>query len=73
MEDPVSAKIDIAKERPSLGGRQTSRSMIVPYDHPEIELKDEVYPPGDARTLSPCRDSAEIQRMVGSKRSSLQR
>ena len=47
--------------------------MIVPHDHPEIELKNEVYGPNDARSFSPRRDMEDTEKMVGGKRSLLKK
>ncbi|KAL6714074.1 hypothetical protein ACLMJK_008568 [Lecanora helva] len=58
--------------RPRLGTRKSSGTMIVPADHPEIELKEETFPPNDARAMSPKRSSAETDRMIGSSRQAIQ-
>jgi hypothetical protein len=35
----------------------------VPRDHPEIEIQEEEFPSDDARTMSPRRNSADIERL----------
>ena len=59
--------------RPVMEPRQDSGTMIVPADHPEIELKHEVYGPNDARSFSPRRGIEDTQKMLGGKRSLLKR
>ncbi|KAK4691673.1 short coiled-coil protein, partial [Lecanoromycetidae sp. Uapishka_2] len=58
--------------RPPLGTRKSSGTMIVPADHPELEIKDEVFPPTDARAMSPRRSSAEQDRMIGAAKLGMQ-
>lgn len=48
-------------ETPKLTGLELS--IIVPRDHPEIEIQEEEFPPDDARTMSPRRNSAEVERL----------
>ena len=50
--------------RPRLGTRKSSGTMIVPADHPDVEIKEESYPADDARAMSPRRSSADTERMV---------
>lgn len=59
--------------RPRLGFRKSSGTMIVPHDHPDIELKGESFPPNDARAMSPKRSSAETGRMIIGSRLAIQR
>ncbi len=59
--------------RLTMNGRQASGTMIVPADHPEIELQNEEYGPNDARSFSPRRGIEDTERMVGGKRSLLKR
>lgn len=59
--------------RPRLGPRQKSGSMIVPADHPEVEIKSETYHPNDARSFSPRRTPEETEKMVGDKRDVVQK
>lgn len=58
------AKPDITKlQRPKLGSRKSSGTIIIPRDSPHVELKEEEYDDGDARTMSPRRSSEEIEKM----------
>ncbi|KAL5119700.1 hypothetical protein ACEQ8H_002306 [Pleosporales sp. CAS-2024a] len=57
--------------RPSLGSRKSSGTIIIPRDSPNIELKDEEYDDGDARTMSPRRSSEEIEKMGRDARQAL--
>lgn len=52
-------------QRPSLGGRKSSGTIIIPRDSPNVELSsnEEVYEEGDARAMSPRRSSDEIEGM----------
>ena len=59
--------------RPRIGPRQSSGTMIVPADHPEVEIKSETYAPNDARSFSPRRTPEETEKMLGGKREALQR
>jgi hypothetical protein len=58
------AKPDITKlQRPKLGSRKSSGTIIIPRDSTHVELKEEEYDDGDARTMSPRRSSEEIEKM----------
>lgn len=46
-------------------------SIIVPRDHPEIEIQEEEFPPDDARAMSPRRNSADVERLVREARQAL--
>jgi short coiled-coil protein len=50
-------------QRPKMGSRKSSGTIIVPRESANIELHDEVYDENDARTMSPRRTSEEIERM----------
>ncbi|KAF2753126.1 hypothetical protein EJ05DRAFT_226272 [Pseudovirgaria hyperparasitica] len=50
-------------QRPKLGSRKSSGTIIIPRDSPHVELKDEDYDETDARTMSPRRSSEEIDRL----------
>jgi hypothetical protein len=52
--------------------RKPSVSIIVPRDHPEIEIEEEEFPPDDARAMSPRRNLAEIDRLANEAREVLQ-
>jgi len=57
--------------RPRLGSRKSSGTIIIPRDSPNVELKEEEYDDGDARTMSPRRSSEEIERMGQEARQAL--
>ncbi|KAH6667678.1 hypothetical protein B0J14DRAFT_642051 [Halenospora varia] len=56
-------------ERSGLTGPELS--IIVPRDHLEIEIQEEEFPPGDARAMSPRRNSADVERLVQEARQAL--
>lgn len=57
--------------RPRLGSRKSSGTIIIPRDSPNVELKEEEYDDGDARTMSPRRSSEEIEKMGQDARQAL--
>jgi hypothetical protein len=57
--------------RPRLGSRKSSGTIIIPRDSEQVELKEEEYDDGDARTMSPRRSSEEIERMGTEARQAL--
>ncbi|KAF9728977.1 hypothetical protein PMIN03_009166 [Paraphaeosphaeria minitans] len=57
--------------RPRLGSRKSSGTIIIPRDSPHVELKEEEYDDGDARTMSPRRSSEEIEKMGQEARQAL--
>ena len=57
--------------RPRLGSRKSSGTIIIPRDSPHVELKEEEYDDGDARTMSPRRSSEEIEKMGQDARQAL--
>jgi short coiled-coil protein len=59
-------------DRPHLRNRLPSASILVPRDHPEIEIAKEYFPPDDARAMSPRRDSADVERLSKEARQVLQ-
>ncbi|OXV09243.1 hypothetical protein Egran_03000 [Elaphomyces granulatus] len=59
-------------DRPRLAVRQPSASILIPRDHPEIEIKEEYFPPDDARAMSPRRNSADVERLGKEARKTLQ-
>lgn len=59
-------------ERPRMSSRKPSSSIIVPRDHPEIEIEQEFFPPDDARAMSPRRDSTDMERLGKEARQILQ-
>ncbi|KMP10228.1 hypothetical protein CIRG_09909 [Coccidioides immitis RMSCC 2394] len=50
-------------KRPCLASRRPSASILVPRDHPEIEIQEEEFPPDDARAMSPRRNPADVERL----------
>jgi len=58
-------------KRPKLLTRVSSSTIIVPRDTPNIELTEEEYAPGDARTMSPRRTSEEVDRLGENARQAL--
>lgn len=59
-------------ERPRMASRKPSASILVPRDHPEIEIEEEEFPPDDARAMSPRRNSADVERLGKEARQTLQ-
>lgn len=71
-DQPSDPKADPNKlARPRLGSRKSSGTIIIPRDSPHVELKEEEYDDGDARTMSPRRSSEEIERMGQEARQAL--
>jgi hypothetical protein len=58
-------------DRPRLASRKPSGSILVPRDHPEIEIGEEEFPPDDARAMSPRRNSADVERLGKEARETL--
>ena len=59
-------------QRPKLGSRKSSGSIIIPRESPVVELKHEEYDDDDARAMSPRRTSDEIDRMGVDAREALE-
>jgi len=57
--------------RPKLGSRKSSGTLIVPRDSPNVEIHEEEYDEGDARTMSPRRTSEEIEKLGQEAREAL--
>jgi hypothetical protein len=55
-----------------MASRKPSASILVPRDHPEIEIEEEEFPPDDARAMSPRRNSADLERLGKEARQTLQ-
>lgn len=51
------------QQRPKLHSRKSSGTIIVPAASSQIEVDDEEYDEGDARTMSPRRSSEEVDRL----------
>jgi len=64
-DDPPSRISNRTLERPKLGTRKSSGTIIVPREHPRVELKegDEVFDEDDARAMSPRRSSQDLEKM----------
>ncbi len=60
-------------ERPALGLRKTSGTIIVPRDYPHIEIKEgeETFDEDDARAMSPRRNSEDVEKMSQDAREEL--
>lgn len=72
VSDQDQAKPDPQKlQRPRLGSRKSSGTIIIPRDSPQVELKEEEYDDDDARTMSPRRSSEEIEKMGQDARQAL--
>jgi hypothetical protein len=56
-------------ERATLAGPEPS--IIVPRDQAETEIREEEFPPDDARAMSPRRNSADVERLVQEARQAL--
>ncbi|KAG4433329.1 hypothetical protein IFR05_011178 [Cadophora sp. M221] len=56
---------DAQSKRPRLHSRKSSGTIIVPREHPRVELKegDEVFDEDDARAMSPRRSSQDLEKM----------
>jgi hypothetical protein len=65
MKDPT------LHPRPRLGSRKSSGTIIIHRDSPNIEIEEEEYDDGDARTMSPRRSSEEIEKMGQDARQAL--
>jgi hypothetical protein len=51
--------------RPKMTSRKSSGTIIVPREHPRVELQegDEVFDEDDARAMSPRRSSQDLEKM----------
>lgn len=60
--------------RPQLATRKSSGTIIVPREHPHVELREgeEEFDEDDARAMSPRRNSRDIERMSEEAREQLQ-
>jgi hypothetical protein len=56
-----------------MGTRKSSGTIIVPREHPRVELKegDEVFDADDARAMSPRRSSQDLEKMGQEARAQL--
>lgn len=60
-------------QRPRMGSRKSSGTIIVPRESEYIELQEEEYDENDARTMSPRRTSDEIEQMTLDARLTMER
>ncbi|KIW88351.1 uncharacterized protein Z519_10919 [Cladophialophora bantiana CBS 173.52] len=58
-------------ERPRLGDRQRSNTIIVPKGRDVVQRERPEYPPDDARAMSPRRNSEDIERIERGLRETL--
>lgn len=60
-------------ERPKIGTRKPSGTIIVPRDDPRIEIQpgDEAFDEDDARAMSPRRNSEDLEKMSQDARAQL--
>lgn len=60
-------------QRPKMASRKSSGTIIVPREHPRVELKegDEVFDEDDARAMSPRRSSQDLEKMSQDARAQL--
>jgi len=72
-DDPSSRGSSRTLQRPKLGTRKSSGTIIVPREHPRVELKegDEVFDEDDARAMSPRRSSQDLEKMGQEARAQL--
>lgn len=64
---------DQALQRPKMSSRKSSGTIIVPREHPHVELQegDEVFDEDDARAMSPRRSSQDLEKMSQDARARL--
>ncbi|KAK5069657.1 hypothetical protein LTR64_008338 [Lithohypha guttulata] len=67
---PVSRKSRL--ERPRMSERQRSSSIIIPKGNDTYQREKPIYPPDDARAMSPRRNSADLERLELGVRRKLQ-
>ncbi|RKF60477.1 hypothetical protein GcC1_165002 [Golovinomyces cichoracearum] len=62
------------QSRPRLTSRKSSGTIIVPREHPHVELREgeEVFDEDDARAMSPRRSSRDLEKMSKEARDQLQ-
>ncbi|KAG8629972.1 hypothetical protein KVT40_001591 [Elsinoe batatas] len=60
-------------ERPKIGSRKSSGTMIIPRDSPRVELNEdeEEYDQDDVRCMSPKRSAEEVDKLSEDARSAL--
>jgi len=62
-----------ALQRPKLQSRKSSGTIIVPREHPRVEIKEgeETFDADDARAMSPRRSSQDLEKMSADARDQL--
>ncbi|OCT49588.1 putative bZIP transcription factor [Cladophialophora carrionii] len=68
---PRSSSRRTRMERPRLGDRQRSNTIIVPKGRDVVQTERPQYPPDDARAMSPRRNSEDIERLERGLRETL--
>jgi hypothetical protein len=60
-------------QRPKITSRKSSGTIIVPREHPRVELQkgDEVFDKDDARAMSPRRSNYDLEKMSQDARAQL--
>ena len=60
-------------KRPKMASRKSSGTIIVPREHPKVELgeEDEEFDEDDARAMSPRRSSQDLEKMSQEARAQL--
>jgi hypothetical protein len=60
-------------QRPKMTSRKSSGTIIVPREHPRVELQkgDEIFDEDDARAMSPRRSSQDLEKMSQDARAQL--
>ncbi|RFU26320.1 hypothetical protein B7463_g10013, partial [Scytalidium lignicola] len=60
-------------QRPKMVSRKSSGTIIVPREHPRVELQegDEIFDQDDARAMSPRRNSEDLEKMSQEAREQL--
>lgn len=60
--------------RPRLTSRRSSGTIIVPREHPHVEIREgeEIFDEDDARAMSPRRSDRDLQKMSEEAREQLQ-
>ncbi|KAH8815143.1 hypothetical protein F5884DRAFT_166207 [Xylogone sp. PMI_703] len=72
-EDIGGADGNAVFQRPKMVSRKSSGTIIVPREHPRVELQegDEIFDQDDARAMSPRRNSEDLEKMSQEAREQL--
>lgn len=77
INEPTTSNSNSSKnkhlERPKLGTRKSSGTIIVPRDDPRVEIQpgEEAFDEDDARAMSPRRNSEDLEKMSQDARAQL--